>query len=389
MPSSTIATLGGGNLNVTCTGIIPNSVPNSSGVGVSMDLGSQALLPFEAAIMNSNGQIGLGIYTSGGGNVKVTAYGTINIDSSRIATLAGGSIYIESLTGDVNAGSGGTISIPVQSFSPYFTFPYEPVEYVYANGIVADTLAPLADGSLVPGAATFPGNITVITSQGSIYANLGGILQETLNGTLLPGPSITLEAGTPAGGDWTSKATPVYVGNIELGNSGAIGGTVNVKATGKVSGLLISSQDANVTAGIIGPITIVAGRNVNVTGPSGGDPITIIAPIVTTTGVGPDIQVFSQNYHADGGAGQSGLASSASTTSTSQSAAQQASSQEQQQLAGDDTGNDDQQKKKKKPVVQHTGRVTVLLSAAVPRDRKFSLLGVAENAGASATRQWQ
>ncbi len=364
MPTSTIATLGGGDLNVICTGVIPGSVQNRRGVGVSMDLGSQDLLPFEASIMNDNGQIALGVYTSGGGNVNVTAQGTINIDSSRIATFDGGNIVIQSLTGDVNAGSGSTISIPIQSFSPYFIFPSEPMEFAFANGIVADTLLPRADGSLVPGAAALPGNITVLTPQGDIFASLGGILQEKLGGTLLPGPFIDLEAGTPANGDWNSTAPPVYIGNIDLGDSGAIGGTVNVKATGRVKGLLISSLDANVTAGSIGSLIVVATHQANVRGPSDGEPITIIAPIVATSGVGPDVLVFSQNYQADGNAGQSTLGSSASATSTSQSAAGETSDEAQQQVAGN--GDDDEKKKKKKPEIRKVGRVTVLLSSAVP-----------------------
>ncbi len=363
MPSSTIATLGGGNVNVTCTGVIPNSILNDRGVGVSMDLGSQALLPFEAAIMNDNGQIGLGIYTSGGGNVNVTAYGTINIDSSRIATLAGGNIYIESLTGDVNAGSGGSIPIPVQSFSPFYSFPYEPVEYIFANGIVADTLPPLADGSLVTGTATLPGNITVITSEGSIYANLGGILQETLNGILHPGPSITLEAGTPAGGDWTSKATPVYAGDVILGDSGAIGGAVVVKATRKVSGLVISQQSANVNAQIAGNLFVLGPGPVVVTISQSIGPITIIGRTVDYTGSGP-ATLLGQTVSNNGSAATSPLGNSASATSTSQSAAGEASSEAQQQVASDATGNDDQKKNQKKSLIQRTGRVTVILPKA-------------------------
>ncbi len=132
IPSSTIASLGGGNVTV-------------KSLAGTMDLGSQTLLPFEAEIMNNNGQIGLGMYTSGGGKMTVTAFGTINIDGSRIATLDGGDVFIQSFTGDVNAGSGGTIAIPINVFSPTFSFPYEPVEYVYANGIVADTLAPVGE----------------------------------------------------------------------------------------------------------------------------------------------------------------------------------------------------------------------------------------------------
>ena len=61
MPSSTIAALGGGDVNITST-------------DGSMDLGSQYLVQFEAQIMSLD-NLGLGIYTSGGGNVNVTAKG--------------------------------------------------------------------------------------------------------------------------------------------------------------------------------------------------------------------------------------------------------------------------------------------------------------------------
>ncbi len=108
----------------------------------------------------------------------------------------------------------------------------------------------------------------MLTYQGSIFANLGGILQESLSGNLLPGPTITLEAGTPAGGiaagNWKSKAPPIYLGNIQLGNSGVIGGTVNVLATGKVTGLLISSQNATVTSQSVGSLTVLSGGTANV-----------------------------------------------------------------------------------------------------------------------------
>ena len=96
MPASTIASLGGGSVTVDCTGEIPNSPLNDNGVGVSMDLGSQELLDFETQIMNAN-NLGLGIYAAASGNVNVTALGTIDIDSSRIATFDGGNVNVESL----------------------------------------------------------------------------------------------------------------------------------------------------------------------------------------------------------------------------------------------------------------------------------------------------
>jgi filamentous hemagglutinin family protein len=371
MPSSIIAALGGGNVNVTCNGVIPgSSTPNRPGIGVSMDLGSPDLLDFEAVIMGDS-NLGLGIYTSGGGDVNVTAYGTINIDTSRIATFNGGNVNITSLTGDVNAGSGGMIAVPIQAF-PLTATLSSPYEYVFANGIVADTLQPESDGSLVPGAATLPGNITVTTPKGSIYASLGGILQETLGGTLLPGPAITLEAGTPGAGGWGSSDPPLYgppqdgVGDITLDNSGVIGGTVNVQATGKVTGLVISSQNANVTGQSLGSLTVLAGGTANVSAQSGsGSGITIIGGQgVNASGIGSGATLLGQNVSVNGGAAQSTLGSSASATSTSQSAAGQASSEAQQQVAGNGNGNDDE--KKKKSLLHYISRVTVILSAVLP-----------------------
>ena len=50
-----------------------------------------------------------------------------------------------------------------------------------------------------------------------------------LGGSLAPGPTITLTAGT--------FGPPVYVGNIFLGNFGVIGETVVAEATGIITGL--------------------------------------------------------------------------------------------------------------------------------------------------------
>jgi hypothetical protein len=332
-----------------------------------MDLGSPALSGFQAEIMG-NTDYALGVYTSGGGNVTVISQGTVNVNSSRIGAFDGGSVFVESLTGDVNAGSGTTISVPMSSF--HITAPglSQPDEFVYANGIVADTLSLEADGSVVPGVPTQPGNITVLTPEGSIYADVGGILQDTLSGTLLPGPSITLEAGTPANGDWKSTATPVYTGNVDLGNSGAIGGTVNVEATGKVNGLLISSQNANVTSQSVGALTVLAAGTANVTAQSSSGGITIIGGAgINASGVGSGATLLGQNVSVNGAAAQSTLGTSASATATSTAAAGESSAAVQQQVAG--VGNDDDDKKKKKPEIRRVGRVTVILSAAVSGHR--------------------
>jgi hypothetical protein len=168
MLTSTIATIGGGDVNVIST-------------GGSMDLGSQELF-------NTVRQVGFGVYTAGAGNVNVTAYGDVDIDGSRIAAFNGGNVSVESQTGDVNVGSGGATvnGVSVSYVNPVTGLAGLYVEAVAGSGILASTLvAP----SQIPGGATIPGNITVNTPQGDIVADLGGILQEALNGNVAGGPT--------------------------------------------------------------------------------------------------------------------------------------------------------------------------------------------------------
>jgi len=343
--TSAIAAIGGGEVNVTST-------------GGSIDLGSQELF-------HQPRQVGFGIYTSGNnGAVHVTALGDVDINGSRIAAFNGGDISVESQQGTVNVGSGGNtyngvgVSFvdPVTGKAGYYT------EQVYGSGIVAYTLV---DPSQVPGSALKPGNITVTTPQGDIVATLGGILQEALNGNVAAGPTITLTAGTPAGEDWDSKALPIYVGNIDLGQSGVIGGTVNIKATGNISGVIISRQSSSVNAAQNFTGTLLSAGNADVS--AGGSVSGTIIGVggASVSGGSISASVLGQNVSVNGGAATSTLGSSANATSSSQAASQQASQSADQQVASTDNGDDDQ-KKKKKPLLQKTSRVTVLLSVATP-----------------------
>ncbi|HEV2436189.1 MAG TPA: filamentous hemagglutinin N-terminal domain-containing protein [Verrucomicrobiae bacterium] len=351
MPASTIASLGGGSVTVTCTGEIPNSPLNASGAGVSMDLGSQDLLNFEAQIMNEN-QLGLGIYSTAGGNVDVTAEGTINVDSSRIATFDGGDVTVESLMGDVNAGTGGTSVIPVNYYAPGYSGG-NPVEIVPANGIMAGTLT--AARHLPPGAVRLPGNVTVKADQGSIYANAGGISQVAYDEILSAASgsaTITLIAdGSPDLGQ----------GNIVLGSSGVIGVNVVAKAAGTITGLIISQQNADISAAQSFAGTVLSGGKTTLA--SGGtiSGIIVAGGGVNTSGGGNlTASVFSSSVN--GGAGT--LATSSTVSSAGQSAAGQTSAENQQQVASNNNDNDDEKKKKKANLTRSVGRVTVILPKA-------------------------
>jgi hypothetical protein len=206
-----------------------------------------------------------------------------------------------------------------------------------------------------------PGDITVETPQGDIVSTLGGIQQFALNSMVAPGPKIDLIAGTAASGD-----SPGYVGNVDLGSGGVIGGTINITAQGSIKGLIVSRQSATITAAQSFSGTLLAGGNANVTATAG----TISGTVVGIGGVNASASVggitaalLGQNVSVGGGAAQSTLGTTVAT-STSQAAAQQANTDTQQQLANDTTQDDDEKKKKKsKPPVltRRVGRVTVIL----------------------------
>ena len=353
MLTSTIASIDGGDVNVITT-------------DGSMDLGSSELL-------NSTGQSGVetgshlafGIYTTGGGNVNVIGLGDVDIDGSRIATYDGGNIVVESLTGDVNVGDGSADLNTVDSVYNEETADQPYQEDVFGSGIIANTLVPAQSGQpYPPNAATAPGNITVETPQGSIVTSSAGIIQEALDGSIAPGPTVTLTAGTfPSGTPGQPGYTPGYAGNIDLGNSGVIGGTVNLSANGNISGQIVSRQNSTVNAAQSFSGTLLAGGSAAVTG--GG---TISGTIVgvggaSVSGQSVTASVLGQNVSVNGGASQSTLGASATATSSTQAAAQQASSQSQQQVAADQ-GDQDDKKKKKNTQIRKVGRVTVILASA-------------------------
>jgi filamentous hemagglutinin family protein len=341
MLTSTIATMGGGDVNV-----------NSGG---AMDLGSQDLFG------NPQRQIGFGIYSTGRGNVNVSAVGDIDINGSRIASYNGGNISVESLTGDVNAGSGGAnfIQVGVSYVDPLTGKAGIYLERVFGSGIVANTLV---DPSQVPGASAVPGNITVETPQGDIVANQGGIVQEALNGNVSAGPTVTLVAGTPA-----SDGSPGYAGNIDLGTSGVIGGTVNATANGNITGLIISRQNSSISAAETFSGTVLSGGQANLSASSVSGTSTIIGVggVSVAGALGSGAQVLGQNVSVNGGASQSTLGTSATASTASQSAANTATSDAEKQVANnDDSGDDEKKKKHKGPALAHrVGRVTVLLPA--------------------------
>jgi filamentous hemagglutinin family protein len=346
MINSCICSIDGGNLDVN--------------VGGNVNL-SQGSFVFPVSTC-------YGIWTSDHSDVSVVANGDINVGSSRIATFNGGNVFVESLNGSVDCGIGANIALDVPGI---FEVNEKPTvgEFGELDNLTAllENPAPYGSGILAefptkafqtPGPAD-PGNITVLTPNGNISSVLGGISQFALDAKIGGGPTVTLTAGT------TGTAATADEGNITLGAGGVIGGTINIQATGKVQGLILSQDNANVSAGLSFVGTVLAGGSANFTG--GGS---ISGTVVGIGGIsvsgGSSVgsaTLLSQNVSVPGASAVSTLGTSVATSSASQSAAQTTSSSAAQVATLTNTSQD---KKKKKPTVR-VGRVTVVLSTAVPR----------------------
>jgi filamentous hemagglutinin family protein len=344
--TSTIASIDGGNVTI-----------NSAGA-INLSLGDFALIPPNPTAVS------YGIFTSGHSDVAVTAVGDINIGGARIGTFNGGNVFVDSTEGNVNAGNGAnsTLVIPVIYTDPATGQPASGTienPKPFGSGILA-----VAPGSewLATGASGLPGNITVETPHGSIISTLGGIQQYALNGSIAGGPTITLSAGTPA-----SSGSPAYPGDVDLGNGGVIGGTIDITAQGSISGLIISRQNSVIQAAQSFSGTLLSGGSASVSATAGGISGTIVGIAgVSASGGGPvTAALLGQNVSVGGGPAQSTLGATAAPTTTSQAAAQQASTESEKQTALPDTSSDDDQKKKraaKPPVLtKRVGRVTVVL----------------------------
>ncbi len=354
MFSSTISSWLGGDINIDAAGAIS--------VGSQENFGGNGLAQ--------------GIYTLGPGNINVTANGTIDVAGSRIATFDGGNIRLESLYGNVNAGSGAQGSINLTLYQ-VLTAP-DPtkdkviniVQTFSGSGIIAYTL-PATLTSTVNGqqvtltepTTDLPGNITILTpnvgndpNAGNIVASEGGIVQEPLNGNESSGPTVTLTAGTQ---DANGKI--ITPGNIDVTGSGVIGGAITLKAAGDITGLIIGRQSTTVAAVNNITATVVSGGNASLSsgGTIAGTVIAVGGISVGTGTVGSSLNLVSGSVSVGGGQSQSTLAP---TTASSAATSAAGTDSTDAKTAGGDTALTDDKKKKNLPLLARlVSRVTVIL----------------------------
>jgi filamentous hemagglutinin family protein len=344
MTAASIQSEYGGNINIRAGG--------------SIDIGS----PLLESIVNSEEASGdvFGITSVWGGNINVIANGNVNVDSSRIAAYDGGNIFVESLQGNVNAGTGGNgavlITKPYLDGKGNITFDYD---FIPGSGIMATSFPQLVYGQT----SQQIGNIAVETPEGDIVASRGGIVQLSLTPAVHNDASINLNAGSK-----NSDGSIAYVGNVDASGSGIVGGQVNITATGNVNGLVVASVGANVSAVQNVSATVLSQGGATVTAGQTVSGIVVGGATVSVSGAKDVAAAFSGSGSVNESGAVSGAAAPPAATGSPSSAAaatgQQVAeaSQPSAEVASNTGDDDDQQKKKQKTqLTQYVGRVTVLL----------------------------
>ena len=322
MASSQIASLfGGGNVKVTA-------------LQGHMDVGStEKFVSDDTAV---------GIYSVHGGNVTVEAGQDIMVNGSRIATFGGGNVSVISDNGTVDAGKGVNIKFSAPSLQLNATTgELEPAGDVYLFGSGITSI--ITDRN----STTLMGDIYVRAAV-DIKANSGGIVQFAFNGGKV---------------DFSKSKVDLIAGrDIDAGQSGVVGNNVNIHAGRDVTGQVVASgnanitavQNVNVTAIAAGTATVsgdkvtgsvISGGDANVSGKSGND-----ASVISTKG-------------AENSTGGSGTGKVGAFTGAAAPVATKTTEDADKTVAKTADKTDDDESKKKKPIqlAKTVGRVTVIL----------------------------
>jgi hypothetical protein len=339
MIASAIESDYGGDINITSGG--------------KVDVGSVLVPP-------ASDQVIAGIISLWSGNISIIADGNVNVDGSRVAAYDGGNIFVESLRGSVNAGSGNSLT-PVLVQKPYVNAQGE-VEYtrdeIPGSGILATTYPELVYGA-VPGQ---PGNITVETPQGDIVAAAAGIAQLALGPASHPDATINLDAGSK-----NSDGTVAYVGNVDASGSGVVGGQVNITATGNVNGLVVASVGANVSAlqNVNATVLSQGGASVSAGGTVGGTVVGVLQVSVSRGKEDTALALSGVGVTATGPATGAAIPAAPTASNSNVGAETQNQVTQSTQPNSEVASNDDPELKKKQAtnskLKEYIGRVTVLL----------------------------
>ncbi len=365
---------GGAAVNVNVAGDLEmtfSTIASLDGGDVTINAGGNVNLSQGDFVLGGNNPYG--IWTSGHSDVKVVADGDINVGTSRIATFNGGNVFVESMNGSVDCGSGANIALNVWGIYLNASGVSTSVEFGNLTDSASLAVDPTPYGSGImseyptakyqTAGATGPGDITVLTPKGNITSTSGSVFELALHNEFAGG-TVTITAGTK-GVDPTPQQ-----GNIDLGGA-VVGGSVNITATGKTHVVAVARQNLNLTTKEFSGI-VLAGQNANVTAQSSDGPAIVIGiGSVDASGLGNAL-LLGQSVSVDGGTSQSTLGTSVTASSSSQAAAQQGLQQAAQVATVVNTSSGNGQDNKKKPKIK-VGRVTVILSSAAPLQKNSTL----------------
>ena len=344
----------GGNLDMFSTTI-------SSLNGGSITVRADGSINVGSRSFTGNDSRARGIFTVDPSDVTVIARGDINVNGSRIAAYDGGSVVVRSLEGTVDAGTGARgVAVVEKIFVDPLTrqiATYSPT--IPLSGILATTFPPPLD-PVFPASRNPVGNITIDAPRGNIIANAGGVIQMSLNGINRDGRTVILRAGTK-----DADGNVVHVGNIDAKGSGVIGSTVKLDAAGSITGVvvarenidIITTQNANVTALAQGSVSVSAGGTISGT--------IIGIGSVNASGSSVDAALLSQNVTASGdvsSSSQVGFSQGTAANATSQSLQTEDQARAVASASTDGDAEELKRGKRELPLLSRSvGRVTVIL----------------------------
>jgi filamentous hemagglutinin family protein len=336
----TAISISGANISVTTVGnleMTSSKIANESYLGgISLNIGGTLDVGGQLTTFGDPSSP-KGIFTTSGGNLSVTASGAVNVDSSRIAAYDGGNIFIESLHGDVNAGTGaaGYVSMNSLELDPLTGQLVNLPATMPGSGILATTLF---------GGSAQLGNITIKAPEGSVNASLGGVLQISFDGADTQNNFVQVNAGK----------------DINASGSGIIGSNIRLTAGGNINGVVVGSQSVNIDSQHNVDVTAVSGGNVNINASGtvsgtivGGGDVSVSGDAIDAAVRGGSVSASGDTAGANIGVPQSNVAKEnaevADNASTTTSKAE--------------SSDDEELNKKKKGIAlaQKVSRVTVLL----------------------------
>jgi hypothetical protein len=256
----------GADISVTTSGdldMYSSSIASLNGGSIYVNAGGNINVGSADFSVNASGARGI---FSTSGDVAVFAGKNININGSRIAAYDGGNVTVESLNGDINAGTGGLGSVTLTAYyvDPATHKVYSTTPTTYGSGILATTFGPR--DAAYPAPAPTVGNILVETPNGNVNANKGGIVQLAFNHVASPDATVEVLAGYQLR---DGMGQPLTAADMAGGRPVSVSDARNIDASSSgviaQNAILKASGDINGVIFARGNIDVSAVANVNVT----------------------------------------------------------------------------------------------------------------------------